>query len=122
MNYVIRLLEQVRAVCPGAEVRVGRRAVRDTWELVPAVGNTQPQIDAGNAVIDGFVDTPEAQAEWEADRNPERKTLRQQAAAAVQGNLDFLAIASPNAAQVRDQVRALTQQNNRIIQRLVQVD
>lgn len=43
------------------------------------------------------------------------------AAAAIQANSDFLAIASPTNAQTLAQVKALTQQNTRIIKRLVQL-
>lgn len=44
--------------------------------------------------------------------------LRQLLAASLQGNSDFLALGTPTNAQMVQQVRALTRQNNRIIRLL----
>ena len=48
-----------------------------------------------------------------------RTTIEQQAANALAGNRTFLALASPTNAQNAAQVKALTQQNNRIIRLLL---
>ena len=63
-----------------------------------------------------------AQDAWEADQKPERRDLRADAAGAVADNATYLAIATPTNAQVAAQVRRLTQQNQRIIRRLIQLD
>lgn len=47
------------------------------------------------------------------------QTIRDQATAALQANRDFLAIASPTNAQVLVQVRALTQQNVKVIRQVL---
>jgi expansin (peptidoglycan-binding protein) len=49
------------------------------------------------------------------DEQANRATLEQQAATALTGNRDFLALASPTNAQVVAQVKALTRQNNGVI-------
>lgn len=117
-----RLHALVAAVCPIAGVSVGDPANKATWTFDPLPGATAQQLADAQAVIDALDTSPEAQAAWEEDQKPERRDLRQLAAQAVQNNNDFLDVASPTAAQVRDQVRALTQQMNRVIRRLIQVD
>lgn len=122
---VARLHSLVAAVCPidgvsfpgwnrvdaGVPVRIDFRPEA-----------TAQQRTAAQAVVDSFDRSEQAQQQWEEDQKPERKTLRQAAAQAVQDNQDFLAIGSPNNAQVLAQVRRLTQQNNAIIRRLIQID
>lgn len=64
-------------------------------------------------------------AEAAAAANAERRDLRADAQNAIDGNRDFLDLfdgGGPTAAQVRDQVRALTRQTSRLIRRLVQID
>jgi len=51
----------------------------------------------------------------------DRAALLNSAATAVSNNNTFLGVASPTNAQVLAQVKALTQQNNQIIRRLVQL-
>lgn len=51
----------------------------------------------------------------------DRAALKSAAASAVAANDTYLAIASPSNAQNAAQIRALTQQNNRLIKRLVQL-
>lgn len=51
----------------------------------------------------------------------DRTGLRRAAAAAIQANADYLALASPTNAQTLAQVRELTRQNNRIIRRILQL-
>lgn len=83
---------------------------------------TQPQKDAANAALASFDFSDAAQAAWEANLNPDRKTLRDAAAQAVADNTTFVNIASPTNAQVVAQVKALTRQMNQVIKRLIQVD
>ena len=47
------------------------------------------------------------------------ETIRQQAAAALDGNRTYSARTSPTAAQTAAQVKALSQQNNRVIRLLL---
>lgn len=67
---------------------------------------------AAQAVIDAH--------DWSETDDPAAQ-LKGQAAAAVAANDTFRSIASPTAAQVRDQVRELTRQNTAIIRRLIQL-
>jgi hypothetical protein len=62
---------------------------------------------------------PPPRPSWPASQ---RKAIRQAAAGAVADNDAYLALANPNNAAVVAQVRRLTQQNNAIIRRLVQID
>lgn len=116
MKHLIRLDAEVRKVCPAI---VGVDAAGDITFRDDATGE---QVQAARAVVAAFDDSDAAQAAWEEDRNPERKSLRQQAAQAVADNAAFLAISAPANAQVLAQVKALTRQNNRIIPRLAQLD
>lgn len=112
-----RLHEAVSAVCPVQ----GFAGAPGSAEADYAPAATQAQ-RAAAAVLASFDWSAEAQAAWEEDQRPRRKALRQVAEAAVEGNDAFLALASPTSAQVLAQVRALTRQNTRIIQRLVEVE
>lgn len=117
-----RLHQVVSAVCPIEGVSVGQYANRSTWSFDPLPGATSQQRTSAQAVIDAFDDSAEAQAAWEEDQKPERKSLRQAAQQAVADNQAYLALASPNAAQMRAQLDAVTRQNNAIIRRLIQID
>ncbi len=70
---------------------------------------------AAQATIDAFDWSQVAHNAWLEDQNPERKAVRQQAAAAIADNNTFLAIASPINAQTLAQVKRLTQQMNKLI-------
>ena len=66
---------------------------------------TQEQVDAAKAA-----------------KNPEKRDLKALAAQAVADNAAYLQLTSPTNAQVAAQVRKLTQQNQRVIPRLTQLD
>ena len=67
--------------------------------------------------------TDEQVAEARDARHPERTDLRRQAAAAVAALDQYLAIAdAATAAQVREQVKRLSQITRRVVVRLVQID
>jgi hypothetical protein len=113
-----RLLEAVQAAVPAvAEVSVGILGNPATVTVRPAA-----QQAAAQAAIDAFDWSGAAQQQWEADRVPERRDLRADAQQALADNATFLAIASPSNAQNAAQVRRLTQQMQRVIRRLVQID
>lgn len=114
----LRLHALLAAVCPIDGVSGSQGGVRIDFR---PEATAQQRADA-QAVLASFDWSPSAHAAWEEDRHPERKTLREQAAGAIADNDTFLAIASPNNAQTLAQVRKLTQQNNRIIKRLIQLD
>lgn len=83
---------------------------------------TEQQRTQANAIAAGWDWSPAAAAAREDAKKPERTELRSAAVAAVAGNQDYLAIATPTTAQMRSQLAALTQQTNRVIRRLVQLD
>jgi hypothetical protein len=83
---------------------------------------TEQQRAEGDAILAAFDWSDEAQAAWQEDQYPDRKAIRQAAAGAIADNDAFLALASPTNAQVLAQVKRLTQQNTRIIKRLIQID
>lgn len=120
-QWMPRLTAQMTAVCPCLP-QVGDPADKLTWLVVPLAGATLPQIAAAQAVIDGFDTSDAAQAAWEDDQKPERKSLRQAAAGAIADIDTYLAIASPNNAQVVAQVRRLSLDTKAVIKRLIQVD
>lgn len=59
-----RLREDVEAVCPIVDIKIGLRADRDTWTFTPAPSATAPQIAAGEAVVAAFQDTDAAHEAW----------------------------------------------------------
>ena len=83
---------------------------------------TAEQQTQGNAILAAFDWSEEAHVAWVEDQYPDRKAIRQAAAGAIADNDAFLALASPTNAQVLAQVKRLTQQNTRIIKRLIQID
>lgn len=117
-----RLTEAVSAVCPVNGVAVGVQGDPATVRIDFAAGATAPQKQAAQVAVTSFDWTPAADQAWLDAKAPERTGLRQAASAAVANNTAFLAVASPTPAQAAAQLRALTQQNNRLIQRLVQLD
>jgi hypothetical protein len=118
VSHTERLLEAVRAAAPAVTgLSVGQVGASSTVQVEPAYAQAQAQ-----ATINAFDWSQAAHDAWVADQKPERKALRQQAAQAIADNEAYLAVASPSNAQVVAHVRRLTEQNNRIIKRLVQVD
>lgn len=113
---------QMHDACLAAGVAVTQIRLRDQALLASVEIEPVALTAAAHAVLDGMDWSDAAQANRAADQIPERKTLRQAAAAAISDNDAFLANGSPNNAQVLAQVRKLTQQNTAIIRRLVQVD
>lgn len=88
------------------------------WNAV-AMGRSIPS----TAEIDGWrpaaQTSADAAAADEASHQTNLNDLIAQASGAVSSNNDYLAIPTPTNAQVVAQVRALTQQNNRIIRAVV---
>lgn len=108
----------LEAVCPIDGVsRDAEGAVRiDFREEATA----QQRLDA--LTVSGSFDWSDAaHQQWLAGREPEKRDLLAAAAQAVADNDVFLAIASPTNAQTLAQVRRLTQQNTRIIRRLIKI-
>ena len=56
---------------------------------------------------------------WTTQAATNRATMVTQATTALAGNATYIALASPSAAQNTAQIKALTQQNNKIIRLLV---
>lgn len=120
---VNRLEAAISAACPAvAGVAIGRRDDKATWRVDYTREPSAAELSAVQSAIDAFDASEAAQAAWEEGRQPERKAIRQDAAQAIADNNAFLTVASPNNAAVLAQVRALTRQNNRIMQRLIQID
>lgn len=122
-----RLHETVAVVCPIISVEVGRRDDRATWRFSPAPEATSSQRTAAQSAIDNYDDSAEAQAAWEEDQHPERKTLRQAAQAAVDDIDTYLAAAdtgTANQIQQRDHaaLKRLAQMMRQVIRRLIQID
>jgi hypothetical protein len=74
---------------------------------------------AAQPIIDAFDDSDAAETAYQESLEPLLKDIKDQAQGALDANDTFLALANPNNAAVLAQVRALTQQNNRIIRGLV---
>lgn len=108
--------QAIKAVCPidGVCVALGRIDYRPEA--------TAAQRAAAAAVLAGWDFSDTAQQARDDAKQPERTQLRQAAVQSLADNATYLAIATPTQAQVVAQVRALTQQTNRIIKRLVQLD
>lgn len=122
MRWRSRLDAAISAVCPIHGTSGGTGPGNPPRIDFRPEATAQQRADA-QAVVDAFDFSEAAQQQWEEDRHPERKTLRQAAAQAVQDNQDFLALGpAATAAQVVAQVRRLSQQNNALIRRLIQLD
>lgn len=80
------------------------------------------QQSAAQAIVVAFDWTEGAHVNWEEDRRPERKTLRQAAQQTMTNNQTYLNLSNPSPAQIAAQVRRLTEQMNTIIPRLIQID
>lgn len=98
----------------------GTTNTRVDW--LPGVTPTQAQLDQAQSIIAGWDWSDAAQQARDDARQPERTGLRQAATQAVANNQTFLGIANPSNAQTLAQVKALTQQMNAVIRRLVQLD
>lgn len=122
MNVAARLNAVCSAAAPVLGVSVGTLGESSTVRIDFRPEATAEQRAAAQAVVNAFDWSPEAQAAWEADRQPERKALRMAAAQAIADNLAYLALATPTAVQVRQQTDALTRQVNHLIRRLTQID
>lgn len=121
-----RLMRSIKAACPlapGDPVSLGRLGVPASCRFEPAATATPAQLAAGQAAIDSFDWSDAAHRAYEDSLEPARTDLRQQAAQAVQSLDAYIAIADgATAAQVRDQVKRLSQMMRRVIVRLVQVE
>lgn len=112
-----RLHESIAAVCPIVGVSGSTGAVRIDFD---SAATAQHRANAQTAA-DSFDWSDAAHQQWLADREPEKRDLAAAAAQAIADNDTWLAIASPTNAQTLAQVRRLTQQNNRIIRRLIKI-
>lgn len=108
---LFRLDAALRAVCPIAGVDGEPEAVRIDY----APEATEQERAAALAAVAGFDFSEAADEAWIESQHVERKTLREQAAAAIDANDTFLSIVNPTNAQTLAQVKRLTQQNIRII-------
>lgn len=120
-----RLFNTLSAVCP--VVGVGPLSPNTTAgpgnaRIDYASAATDPQRTAAQAALAAFDWSQAAHDAWLEDQHPERKAIRQAAANAIAGNDTFLAIATPTNAQNAAQLRRVTEQINRIIPRLIQID
>lgn len=117
-----RLHEEVAAVCPIDSVRVV--TFGDSSTVVPnfTPAATEPQKAAARAIIAAFDWSAEADAAYTEAQNPDRKNLRDAATQAVADIDTYLAIGSPNNAQVVAQVRRISQYTKNVIKRLIQID
>ena len=93
-------------------------ATIDSYVTTP----TQAQIDAGAAILAAFDWSAAAQQAWEDSLQPARADLRNNLQTALDAIDQYLAIAdTATAAQVRDQVKRLTQMMRRVLVRLGQL-
>lgn len=87
-----------------------------------ALEATEQQRADGDAVLASFDWSDSAHQAWLDNQKPERRDLRHAATQAIADIDAYLAIGSPNNAQVVAQVRRLSQYTKAIIKRLVQID
>ena len=129
--YLTQLAAAADARVSGIGLLKPERVPDADWHVVERVDGLRVRVDiadgsAPNAAAIAAIlaaDLSDAAfAAREVDRNPKRKTLRAQAAAARAANLAFLALPTPTTGNVLQQVKALTMQNNAIIARLIQLD
>jgi hypothetical protein len=117
-THTLRLDAAVRAVCPIVGLTVGETGVSASVEIEFAPEATAEQQAAAQGVVTAFDWSDAADAAWREARMPERKAMRDAVAAALTTNTAFLAIQNPTNAQLRDQLRAVTQQMTRVLQYL----
>ena len=112
-----RLHTLIEAVCPIHGVAGDQAGVRIDFR---DEATAQQRADA-QTVVSSFDWSDAAHQQWLADRVPEKRDLLAAAAQAVADNDAYLSIASPTNAQNLAQIRRLTNQNNRIIRRLIKI-
>jgi len=118
-----RLHAAISSACPGVVgVSVGTAGDPATVRVDFPADATDARKSAALAALAAFDWSDAADAAWREGQAPERKTLRQAAAAAVADLDAFLALAAPTQAQTLAVVKKLAQQNRAIIRRLVQID
>lgn len=103
----------------------GVRLVPVSLTTSPPTVRVEPPSSAATAAITAFDWTDAAQAAWEDDQKPERKSLRSAAAKALADNAAYLALTPAQRAATPNQVAqtdALTRQVSALIRRLVQLD
>lgn len=112
-----RLHEAIADVCP---IRgVGGEEGKVSIDYAPSA--TQAERDNAQAVASNFDWSDATTRVWLEGKNPEKRDLKAAAANAIQANQAFLELESPTNAEALQQIRRLTNQVNRIIQRLVQI-
>jgi hypothetical protein len=115
-----RLHATISAVAPIAGLSIGAQG--DSASVtINFTGATQAQIDAATAALAAFDWSDAADATYADTVEPDLASMRTQAQAAFDSNATYLAISSPTNVQVAAQVRALTQQNQRIIKALARL-
>jgi hypothetical protein len=114
LNHAARLKD---ALGGGVDVEIGRRGQSETVTV-----NGDKPSPAQIAIINAFDWSEAAHLAWLEDKNPDRKNIRQAAAAAIAANETYIALASPTNAQNAAQIKRLSQQVNHIIKRLIQID
>lgn len=120
MTYIDRLNSTVASLAPIHGVGVGSRGDSSTVTIIFKDTATVGQRAAAQNAVTIFDWSDAAQAVWEAAQNPEKDSLGKAATTALAANTTFLGLASPTNPQVLAQVQALTQQNSKIIKRLIQ--
>lgn len=116
-----RLHEVLAAVCPIEGVSIASVAAKSATIKFRDEA-TAGERAAANSALAAFDWSQTAQDAWEANQNIDRKNLRDAAAGAISTNQTFLADANVTNAELVAQVRALTQQVNSIIKRVIQID
>jgi hypothetical protein len=79
---------------------------------------TPAQQTQAASIVSSFDWSDAADATYKDAQQPDFSAMRDQAQAAFDGNTAYLAIGAPTNAQVVAQVRALTQQNQKVIKAL----
>jgi hypothetical protein len=114
-----RLDQTIRALAPIDGVSIDAFGNSATCRIDFQVAATAPQRTAAQNALTAFDWSDGAETTWEDTQQPDLATLRNAAVGAVQNNNAYVAIAdSATNIQVRDQVKALTQQNTQIIKSL----
>ncbi len=122
LNVANRLSVTLAAVCPILGVSIGTPGNVATVRIDFDPTATAAQRTAAQSALTSFDWSDAAQSAFDDAQHPERTTIRQAAANAIAANTTFINLASPTNAQLIAQAKALTQQNNAIIKRLIQLD
>lgn len=118
----IRLQAILAALAPIDGVSIKTLGDAATVRIDFQAAATAPQRSAAQAALAAFDWSDAAQSAWDDAQHPERTDLVQAATQAVQNNTTYLGLASPNNAQNVAQVQALTQQMNKVIRRLIEIN